>query len=93
MKTATLPNIHVSPNLRQEIEGVLEDGETLSQFVEGAVRREVDKRKHQAEFVRRGIAAIRDTQRTGNGVLASEVLSRLDARLLAARQALAQRGR
>ena len=93
MKTATLPHIHVSPNLRQEIEGVLEDGETLSQFVEGAVRREVDKRKCRAEFVRRGIAAIRETQRTGNGVLASEVLARLEARLSAARQTLAQRGR
>lgn len=93
MKTATLPDIHVSPNFRQEIEGVLEGGETLSQFVEGAVRHEVDKRKHQAEFVRRGIASIRETQRTGNGVPASEVVARLETRLLAARQALAQRVR
>ncbi len=93
MKIATLPHIHVAPNFLQEIEGVLEYGETLSQFVEGAVRRELDKRKHQAEFVRRGIAAIRETQRTGNGVPASEVLTRLEARLSAARQTLAQRGR
>lgn len=93
MKTASFLPSRIQSDFRQEIEGVLEDGETLSQFVEGAVRREVDKRKYQAEFVRRGIAAIRVTQRTGNGVLASEVLSRLDARLLAARQALAQRGR
>lgn len=93
MKTATLPDIHVSPNLRQEIEGLLEYGETLSQFVEGAVRYELDKRKCQAEFVRRGIAAIRETQHMGNGVPASEVLTRLEARLSAARQTLAQRGR
>jgi hypothetical protein len=93
MKTVTLAHIHVAPNFRQEIEGVLEDGETLSKFVEGAVRRELDKRKHQAEYVRRGIAAIRETQRTGNGFPASEVVARLEARLLAARQALAQRGR
>lgn len=93
MKTATLPDIHVSPNLRQEIEGVLEYGETLSQFVEGAVRREVDKRKHQAEFVRRGIAAIRETRHMGNGVPVSEVVARLETRVSAARQSLAQRGR
>jgi hypothetical protein len=93
MKTATLPDIHVSPNLRQEIEGVLEEGETPSKFVEGSVRRELDKRNCQAEFVRRGIAAIRQTQRTGNGVPASEVLTRFETRLSAARQTLTQRGR
>jgi hypothetical protein len=93
MKTATLPSIHVALNFRQEMERVFEDGETVSKFVEGAVRREVDKRKCQAKFVRRGIAAIRDTQRTGNGVPASEVLTRLETRLSAARQTLAQRGR
>ena len=92
MKSATLSDIHGAPNFRQEIEGVLEDGETLSQFVQGTVRREVDMRTHQAEFVRRGIAAIRQTQRTGNGVPASEVLARLETRLSAARQTLAPRG-
>ena len=91
MKTATLPPIRVAPDFRQEIECVLEDGETLSQFVEGAVRSVVDKRKHQAEFVRRGIAAIQETQRTGNGIPAEQVLARLEARLLAARQTQAAR--
>jgi Arc/MetJ-type ribon-helix-helix transcriptional regulator len=92
MKTATLPPIRVAPDFRQEIEGVLEDGETLSQFVEGAVRSVVDKRKHQAEFVRRGIAAIEETQRKGTGIPAEQVLARLEARLLAARQTKAARG-
>ncbi len=93
MKIATFPHIHVAPNFLQEIEGVLEDGETLSQFVEGAMRREVDKRKCQAEFVQRGIASIQETQRTGNGIPAEQVLTRLEARLSAARQTLAQRVR
>lgn len=92
MKTATLPPIRVEPDLRQAIEGVLEDGETLSQFVEGAVRSVVDKRKHQAEFVRRGMAAIEETQSTSNGIPAEQVLARLEARLLAARQTQAARG-
>ena len=92
MKTASLPPIRVAPAFRQEIEGVLEDGETLSQFVEGAVRSVVEKRKHQTEFVRRGIAAIQETQRTGNGIPADLVLARLEARLLAARQRQAALG-
>jgi hypothetical protein len=91
MKTATLPPIRVAPDFRQELEGVLEEGETLSQFVEGAVRSVVEKRKNQAEFVQRGIAAIQETQRTGAGIPAERVLARLEARLLAARQAKASR--
>lgn len=38
MKTATLPPVRVAPDFRREIEGGLVEGETLSQFVESAVR-------------------------------------------------------
>ncbi len=91
MKTATLPPIRVAPDLRQELEGVLEQGETLSQFVESAVRSVVERRKHQAEFVRRGIAAIEQTQRLGTGIPAEQVVARLEAKLSAARQTKARR--
>jgi hypothetical protein len=90
MKTATLPPVRVAPDFRQELEGVLAPGETLSQLVESAVRSVVEKRKHQAEFVRRGLAAIEETQRTG-GVAADEVVARLEAKLQAARQTQARR--
>ena len=86
MKTATLPPIRVAPEFRVEVEAVLEDGESLSVFVENAVRQTVLKRKNQAEFVRRGIAAIEETKRTGNGIAAEDVLSQLDAKLAVARQ-------
>lgn len=92
MKTATLPPVRVAPDFRQELEGVLEEGETLSQFVESAVRSVVEKRKHQAEFVRRGIAAIQETQRTGSGIPAEQVIARLETKLNAARQVKARRG-
>ena len=91
MKTATLPPVRVAPDFRQELEGVLEEGETLSQFVESAVRSVVEKRKHQAEFVRRGIKAIQDTQSAGTGIPAEQVVARLEARLKSARQAKSQR--
>lgn len=92
MKTATLPPIRVAPDFRLELEGVLEQGESLSQFVENAVRATVAKRKTQAEFVRRGIEAIEATKRDGSGIAADVVLAKLEAKLDAARQAKAQRG-
>ena len=92
MKTATLPPIRVAPDFRLELEGVLEQGESLSQFVENAVRATVAKRKTQAEFVQRGIQAIEATQRDGGGIAADVVLAKLEAKLVAAKQAKAQRG-
>jgi hypothetical protein len=92
MKTATLPPIRVAPDFRLELEGVLEQGESLSQFVENAVRATVARRKSQAEFMRRGIAAIEATKRDGSGIPAEAVIARLEAKLAAAGQAKAQRG-
>ena len=92
MKTATLPPIRVAPEFRLELEGVLEQGESLSQFVENAVRTTVAKRKNQAEFVRRGIAAIEATKCDGSGIPAAVVIAKLEARLARARQTKAQRG-
>lgn len=92
MKTATLPPIRVAPDFRLELEGVLEQGESLSQFVENAVRTTVVKRKNQAEFIRRGIAAIEATKLAGGGIPVEVVIAKLEAKLAAARQAKAQRG-
>jgi hypothetical protein len=91
MKTATIPPIRVAPAFRGEIESVLEQGESLSEFVENAVRQSVLKRQNQTEFVRRGMAAIEETQRLGNGISADYLLAQLDAKLAAAHKTLAQR--
>ena len=93
MKTATLPPIRVAPEFRIEVEGVLEQGESLSEFVENAVRMTVSKRKIQAEFVRRGMAAIEETKRTGGGIAAEVVIAKLEAKLAAARRAKTQLAR
>ena len=92
MKTATLPPIRVAPDFRLELEGVLERGESLSQFIESAVRSTVAKRKNQAEFIRRGMAAIEATQREGNGIPAELVMAKLEAKLVAARKVQAKAG-
>jgi hypothetical protein len=91
MKTATIPPVRVAPHFRLEVEGVLEQGESLSEFVESAVRQTVLKRKNQAEFLRRGIEAIEETKRTGGGVPAQVVIAKLAAKLGAARRTQSQR--
>ncbi len=92
MKTATLPAIRVAPDFLLELEGVLEEGETVSQFVDNAVRAMVAKRKTQAEFVLRGVAAIDETKRSGSSIPADVVLVKLEAKLAAAKQLKAQYG-
>jgi hypothetical protein len=92
MKTATRPPIRVAPDFRLELEGVLEQGESLSQFVENAVRATVAKRKTQAEFVRRGMAAIKATQRDVSGIPAEQVIAKLEAKLATAKKIKVQLG-
>ena len=58
MKTATLPSIRVEPDLREQLEAVLQAGESLSSFVEASVRENVKRRVDQAAFVQRGITSI-----------------------------------
>lgn len=87
MKTATIPPIRVAPAFRTEVEAVLEQGESLSEFVEKAVRQTVLKRQHHAEFLRRGIAAIEETKQAGGGIPAEAVIATLEAKLAAARRA------
>ena len=50
MKTASLPSLRVDPQLRRDTESVLNEGESLSQFIEEAVRGQVPWRKAQARI-------------------------------------------
>jgi predicted CopG family antitoxin len=58
MKSATIPSIRVEPELREEVEGLLLAGESLSEFVEASVRESVRRRRNQAEFLARGMASL-----------------------------------
>lgn len=57
MKSATIPPLRVTPELRNEAENVLKEGESLSSFVEDSIRRQIQHRKLQSEFIARGLAA------------------------------------
>ena len=57
MKSASIPAVRASPQLREAAERVLRDGETLSAFVEAAIRDQVYVRESQEAFIARGLAA------------------------------------
>ncbi|MGH8085651.1 MAG: YlcI/YnfO family protein [Lysobacter sp.] len=65
MKSATLPPLRVTPELRQAAENVLEAGETLSSFVETSVRKQIESRRLHKEFIARGLASRDEARRTG----------------------------
>lgn len=86
MKTATIPPVRVEPALRDALERSLGHGETLASMVESAVRTELARRQHQAEFVSRGLSAITRSEAAGDWVPVDAVLAKLEAKLSAARQ-------
>lgn len=77
MKTATLPAVRVSPDLRALAESVLHEGETLSMFMEESVRQHATWRKEEAEFYARGLASAKKARETGNYVGVDAVLAGL----------------
>lgn len=78
MKTASLPSLRVDPELRQAAESVLQDGESLSGFIEQSIRAQIEYRRSQKEFIDRGLAAREDARRTGDYFSAEDVLCELD---------------
>jgi predicted transcriptional regulator len=86
MKSATLPPLRVTPEMRAAAESVLKDGETLSSFVETSVRQQIHQRRAQKEFIARGLAAREEAKRTGVYYTVEEVMASLDNILEEARQ-------
>ena len=85
MKTAAIPSIRVEPALREQLEQVLAEGESLSAFVEASVRAQVQRRQQQAEFIERGMASL-DAARQGAPTLTlDESMQALKRRIAAAR--------
>lgn len=91
MRSATFPPIRVEPEVRAEVEAVLRDGESLTQFIEEAVVAAAAWRRTQAEFVNRGEAAIARWKEEGGGRNVDEVLAGLQGRLEDAKRRAAKR--
>jgi len=79
MKTALLPATRVDSTLRRELEASLEEGETLSAFIEASVRRQLALRESQRAFVARGLAAERRADTRNDWLESGEVLKDVTA--------------
>lgn len=65
MKTAALPPVRITPDLRDELDRVLLEGESLSAFVNAAVRQHIAQRQADQTFVARAWAAHEQLQQGG----------------------------
>ena len=88
MKSAVIPQIRVEPELRAELESVLRQGETLTEFVEATVRDAIAFRRIQTSFHTRAQAASEAYHQTGDSVPVESVLDRLQSKLDAKREKL-----
>jgi hypothetical protein len=77
MKSATIPPLRVTPDLRNEAVSVLREGESLSSFVEESLRRQIEHRKLQSEFIARGLAARDSAKSSGEYASKEEVMESL----------------
>ena len=84
MKT-TIPSVRVEPEFRAEVESVLAEGESLSEFVEASVRASVERRRIQTEFIARSLRSRDEAKRTGDYADADAVVAALQHKLDAAR--------
>ena len=87
MKTATFPAVRVNPELRQAAEEILQEGETLSSFVEQSIRENVERRRFQQAFIARGLRSRDEARQTGRYVSADAVIGRLEKMLASVKAA------
>lgn len=86
MKSATIPSLRVTPDLRHDAESVLKEGESLSSFVEQSLRRHIERRKLQNEFIARGLASREKAKSTGQYASKDEVMDSLRSILKASKE-------
>lgn len=85
MKTTTIPPLRVSPELRQEAEAVLREGETLSGFMLESLQGSIARRRDQQAFIERGLKSAAKARRTGQYATADDVVKQLSGHLSKAR--------
>jgi predicted transcriptional regulator len=81
MKTASFPSLRVAPELRHAAESVLREGETLSSFVEQAIRADIERRRLRDEFIARGLASRDEARRSGTYHASEAIRDELDGML------------
>ncbi len=86
MKTATLPPLRVTPQLRKAVEQCLGPGETLSTFVEQAIRQTVERRRADSTFAQQALKARAAYLKSGVYHAADDVMQELRTQLKSARR-------
>lgn len=81
MKEAVIPQVRVEAELRASLDAVLNPGETLTDFVEAAVRNAVEYRRVQSDFAARCTASLAEYERTGASIPAARVIAKLESKL------------
>jgi predicted transcriptional regulator len=81
MKTSSIPSLRVNPELRHDAESVLREGETLSSFMEQALRSSIQSRRVQKEFIARGLTSRDEAKQACEYFTAEDVLNEMEDRL------------
>ena len=85
MKSATLPALRVSPDLRLAAEKALRPNETISKLMEASLERFIAHRIAEDEFIARGLRSAQEARQSQVYFSADEVLQRLKAKLAQAK--------
>jgi hypothetical protein len=85
-RSATLPPIRVAPETKASLEAVLREGESLTQFIENAVRREAEFRAEQNAAIARAKKALRGADKGAGLMTAEDFLAGMKQRADAAQQ-------
>ena len=92
MKTATLPAVRVQPEMRALAESALNEGETLSMFIEDSLKKQIvfrkSERERERDFIARGLASTVRAKETGVYYSGESVLAELREMLNQKKQAL-----
>jgi hypothetical protein len=84
-RSATLPSIRVTSETKARIEAVLRAGESLTQFIENAVRREAESRAAQKVAAGRAKTALLSADKGVGLMTAEDFLKCMEHRAAAAR--------
>lgn len=89
-RSATLPPIRVAPETKANVEAVLREGESLTQFIEGAVCREAAFRAEQNAAIDRAKKALRSAAKGAGLLTAEDFLEGMTQRAKTAQQRILQ---
>lgn len=85
MKSATLPPVRITTDLRDKLSNVLHEGETISAFVSEAVRQQIEQRDADRGWLSQAWAAHARMQATGVHEPPEALMADLRASLAAAK--------